>query len=98
MQTIKQIEVIPVFCEGNIPKNPFAEYRENHIYISNNVDRIGFKCLCGCEDFIMLPVNQNDNGWKLHVDSKKRITLIGSILQHNCKSHYVITNNKANFI
>lgn len=98
MRTINQVEIIPVFCEGDIPSNPFKDYEENHIYISNGIDKIGFNCLCGCGDFIMLLVNQNENGWQLHIDDKKRITLVGSILQYNCKSHYIITNNKANFV
>lgn len=98
MRTIKQIEIIPVFCEGDIPENPFKDYEENHVYVSKSMDKIGFNCLCGCGDFIMLPVNQSREGWQLHVDNQKRVTLIGSILQDSCKHHYVITNNKANFI
>lgn len=96
MKTIKQVEIIPVFCEGDIPDIP-SEYEENTIYVSKNHDWIGLNCLCGCGDFIMLPVNQNPNGWQLEIKADK-ISLIGSILQDNCKSHYIITNNKANFV
>jgi len=97
MKTIKQVEIMPVFCEGEVPQIP-SKYEESTIYVSKNRDQISCKCLCGCGDFIMLPVNRSPAGWQLEVDNQNRITLIGSILQYNCKAHYIITKNKANFI
>lgn len=97
MKTIKTVEVVPVFCEGEMPDIP-SEYPANTIYVSKNKDNIRLNCLCGCGAFLNLPVNQKPDGWQLEVDDKNRITLVGSILQHNCGSHYIITKNKANFV
>lgn len=97
MKTIKQVEITPVFCENDVPEVP-SEYEDLTIYIPQQRDVISLKCLCGCGAFIMLPVNQSPEGWQLEVDDQKRITLIGSILQHDCKAHYIITKNKANFV
>lgn len=107
MKTIKQVEIETVFCEDDIPDIP-SQYEEGKVYVSKKRDRIGLNCLCGCGDLIQLPVNQPPKsigngkmqleGWRLEVDDKSRITLVGSILQYNCKSHYIITNNKANFV
>lgn len=97
MKTIKQIEITPVFCEGEVPDLP-STYEESKIYISKKVDWIAFNCLCGCGSFTMLPVNQNPKGWQLEVDNQNRVSLIGSVLQDNCKAHYIITKNKVNFV
>lgn len=96
MRTISKVEVVPVFCEGNIPEIP-SEYKEKEIYINKDSTQIGMNCLCGCGDLIILPVNISQEGWQLKVDDGK-ISLIGSILQYNCKSHYIITKNVANFV
>lgn len=97
MRTISQVEIVPVFCEDKVPEIT-SQYKENTIYVSKDRDYIAFNCLCGCNDFIMLPVNRSPKGWQLEVDNQNRITLIGSILQENCKAHYIITKNKANFV
>lgn len=97
MKTIKQVEVTPVFCEDGVPEIP-SQYEEGKVYISKNRDWIAHNCLCGCGSFIMLPVNQNPQGWQLEVDDNNKISLIGSILQYECKAHYIITKNKANFV
>lgn len=96
MKTIKQVEITPVFCEGKVSDLLPSLLQENKIYISKDRDWIAFNCLCGCGDFTMLPVNQKPEGWQLEVNGDK-ISLLGSVQQGNCKSHYIITNNKANF-
>jgi hypothetical protein len=96
MKTIKQVEITPIFCEDKLPQNPFKDYAKNTVYINKDRTMIAFNCLCGCGDFINLPLSEH--GWQLQVDNQQRITLIGSVLQWNCKSHYIITNNKANFV
>lgn len=97
MKTIKQVEIEPIFCEDDIPEIP-SEYKDLKIYVSLKHNRIALNCLCGCGSFLNLPINQDGKGWQLEIDAQKRITLIGSILQHNCGSHYIITKNKANFV
>lgn len=97
MRTIRKVEIVPIFCDGKVPEIP-SQYKENTIYVSKDRDYIAFNCLCGCGDFIMLPVNRSPQGWQLEVDNQNRITLIGSVLQENCKAHYIITKNKANFV
>lgn len=97
MKTIRQIEIEPVFCDGDLPEIP-STYEEGKMYISKNIDYIGFNCFCGCGCFTVLPVNQTQTGWQLKVDDKKRITLEGSVLQYSCKAHYIITKNKVNFV
>lgn len=97
MKTVRKIEITPVFCEGKIPQNPF-QYEEGNVYISSDKKWIAFNCLCGCGSFTMIPVNQNTQGWQLEVDDLNRITLVGSILQHDCKAHYIVTKNKVNFV
>lgn len=97
MKTIKQVEIIPVFLDGEVQDILPDSIEENKIYVSKKHDWIAFDCLCGCGAFTMLPVNQKPEGWQLEVSGDK-ISLIGSVLQYSCKSHYIITNNKANFV
>jgi hypothetical protein len=80
MKTIRTVEIIPVFCEGDIPQIP-SSYEENKFYVASDQRKIGLKCLCGCGDLIILPVNIGPEGWGLKVDELNRITLIGSIKQ-----------------
>lgn len=96
MKTINKVEIEPVFCDNDIPEIP-SEYKENKIYVNKDLNKIGFNCLCGCGSLTILPVNQNKEGWQLEVVNGK-ISLIGSILQFDCKSHYIITKNVANFV
>lgn len=96
MKTIKQVEVFLVFCEEDIPDLP-STYKELHIYVNKDQNKIGMSCLCGCGSLIILPVN-NPGGWQLQIDDHQRLTLIGSILQHRCNAHYIITKNTANFV
>lgn len=96
MKTIKKVEIEVVFCEDDIPQIP-SEYQENTVYVSEKNNRIALNCLCGCGSFINLPVN-NPQGWQLEIDSNRKISLIGSILQHPCEAHYIITKNVANFV
>jgi len=97
MKTIKQVDIVPVFLDGKVSDIIPSSMEENKIYVSKDHDGIAFNCLCGCGDFTMMPVNQKPEGWQLEVNDEK-ISLLGSILQGNCKSHYIITNNKANFV
>ena len=102
MKTIKTVEIRPEYVI-NIP----AELEENVIYISKEYSGSAHNCLCGCKSRIFLPINQPDHsfelfrtyGWNL-IENQKGISFTPSIGNYNlpCKSHYIITNNKANFV
>ena len=94
MKTIKKIEIKPVFVEY-IPD--FAEMRDHKIYISERFNTSIHKCLCGCGHKVVLPFG--DKWWNMERKNGK-ITISPSIGNYNfpCQSHYIITNNIANFI
>ena len=108
MKTLKQVEIEPVWFDESLPDNKDCELGK--LYISRKYMGIKHKCLCGCgvDTFISLKsidgvVSDRDNdihgGWDLITDKNGRITLSPSLLQRfDCKSHYIITKNKANFV
>lgn len=94
MKTIKKVKIETVFCIF-IPK--IDEMEQNVIYITNTYKASAHLCLCGCGNLSVTPLTKD--GWTLSENDDK-ITLTPSILNNNCpnKSHYVITNNIANFV
>jgi hypothetical protein len=92
MRTIKKVEVTPVYV-NHIPDN--MEFGK--IYISNEYHTANHLCLCGCGGETVTPLI--GSGWKL-TEKDGKISLTPSILNGNyeCKSHYIITNNIANFV
>jgi hypothetical protein len=92
MKTLKQVPVIPVYVDL-IPEI----LEENKIYISKEYKTSIHNCLCGCGHKVVTPLI--DSMWHLSENSKG-ISLTPSILSNNldCKSHYIITNNIANFV
>lgn len=98
MKTIKQVEITPIFVQF-IPE----ELEEGKLYISREYKVAVHNCLCGCKSKTVTPLNEG--GWTLIERSKKLgdndvISLTPSIANYQipCKSHYIITNNKANFV
>lgn len=93
MKTIKKVEIKAVFC-NYIPK----EMEQNTIYISEEYEIANHLCLCGCGIQAPTPIDKED-GWEINTDNGK-LTMTPSILNPICpnKSHYIITNNIANFI
>jgi hypothetical protein len=93
MNIIKSVTIEPIWVYV-IPKN----LEQNKIYISEKKNTSSHLCLCGCNKVIVNPINFKH--WEISENSQKQITLFPSILNNHldCKSHYVITNNKANFI
>lgn len=99
MKTLKKVEIIPVNVEY-IPEVDNME--ENVLYISEKYHTASHRCLCGCGGLTVTPLNRDDSdnyGWWLTVKSAK-VSLLPSIYNHQlpCKSHYIITNNIANFV
>jgi hypothetical protein len=92
MKTIKQVTVRQKFVEF-IP-NPMEQ---NILYISKDYGVANHLCLCGCGTQTVTPIG--DNGWQL-IENGDKVSLTPSIFnyQYPCKSHYILTNNVANFV
>ena len=95
MKTLRIVEIEPIFLDGFIP--PDEELQDNKVYISREYKCAIHKCLCGCGNKSVTPLY--GEGWNL-IENEKGITLKPSILNSNCpnRSHYILTNNKANFV
>ena len=96
MKTLKRVEIKPVFIEGFLPD--FETMEEAKIYISEQYGVTIHKCLCGCGEKTVLPIDPI-HGWQLIKDCAGKISFTPSIgnYQLPCKSHYIITKNIANF-
>ena len=93
MKTLRTETIEPIYIT-NIP--PKKEMEQGKIYISSDYEISNHLCLCGCGEECPLPTG--DNGWS-HTEKDGKITITPSILQRfSCKSHYIITNGKANFV
>lgn len=98
MKTIKKVEVDFKYVEF-IPDI----MEERTIYISEEYGTSIHNCLCGCGEKTILPINNVingiDYGWKLIKENNEKISFTPSIGNYHlpCKSHYIITNNIANF-
>lgn len=102
MKTIKKVEITPIFLEGYMPD--FETMEEGKIYISEQYGTTVHKCLCGCGEKTILPIDNviegRDFGWKLIKETNGKVSFTPSVgnYQLPCKSHYIITNNVANFV
>jgi hypothetical protein len=97
MKTIKQVEIEPFFIDGYMPV--FETMEENKIYISEQFSTSIHKCLCGCGEKTVLPLDPV-HGWNLIKHENGKVSFTPSVGNFHipCKSHYIITNNKANFV
>jgi len=93
MRIIKRVEITPIFVKC-IPET----LEDNNIYISEEYKISIHKCLCGCGEISAMPIDED--GWKLIKNNDGTISFTPSIgnFQFPCKSHYIITNNIANFV
>lgn len=96
MKTLKTVIVTPVFVPEALPD--LADMQENHIYISRMYKTAVHRCLCGCGLLTITPLYAG--GWQLAESDAGKITLTPSIgnFSYPCNSHYIITDNKANFV
>jgi len=102
MKTIKKVEVTPEYVEF-IPK----EMVQGIIYISLEYNTAIHLCLCGCKNQVVTPLNHISiitgsrimSGWDFYNNNGK-VSLSPSIGNYSfdCKSHYILTNNVANFV
>lgn len=96
MKTLKRVTITPVFVD-QMPDH----YEFNHVYISRQYKTAKHICLCGCETMVVMPLNREsfpNMHWGLVEEPNGTISFIGSVLQHPCEAHYIITNNIANFV
>ena len=94
MKTLKKVEIRPEFVEY-IPDI----LEENVLYISEEYGCAIHNCLCGCRERTVTPIHDT-YGWNLikHEDGKVSLTPSISNYQTECKSHYILTKNIANFV
>lgn len=99
MKTLKKVTIEPVFVEESIPENDKLE--EGKIYISEKYSVAVHLCLCGCKKLTVMTLKSvgGSEYWNL-IKSEKGISFTPSIGNYNfpCRSHYIITNNVANFV
>ena len=102
MKTLKRVEVKFQFTTGEESLPPFEEMKEGVIYVSIEYRVSIHKCLCGCGQKTVLILNENgdNDGWDLIKNTNDKYSFTPSIgnFQIPCKSHYIITNNVANFV
>ena len=94
MKTLKKVFVTYRFVEY-IPSK--EEMKEGEIYISKKYETSVHKCLCGCGNLTVTPLNKNE--WS-YSEKNEKLTMVPSIGNFSflCKSHYIITNGIANFV
>ena len=91
MKTVKKVAIEPVFVE-QIPET----MEPNKVYITEQYGGCKHLCLCGCGVPVWLPLKPDF--WTLTKHEDGKISLSPSILQRfDCKSHYILIQNVANF-
>lgn len=95
MKTLKQVDITFEKVQY-IPD--ISELNDNVIYISDEFKVSVHKCLCGCNELTVMPLNNNN--WNYIISNDNKISFQPSVgnFQYDCKSHYIITKNKANFV
>jgi len=94
MKTLKIVEITPVYMEEGLPEKD--QMKPDTLYISEQYKGCSHLCLCGCGVECYLPLTQGQ--WML-TNQDGKVSLTPSILQRfDCRSHYIITKNKANFV
>ncbi|WP_114937554.1 DUF6527 family protein [Mucilaginibacter endophyticus] len=94
MKTLRKVTIKPVFVEW-MPDF----YEQGTVYISREHNCSKHLCLCGCGQMTIMPLDDGTNWWRL-VENGDKVSFIGSVgnFSFECKSHYIITDNIANFV
>jgi hypothetical protein len=108
MKTIKKVQIEPVYVEWMPEKE---EMKQGVLYISKKGCLAIHLCLCGCGEEVVTPldeivtetekiVSEMPPGDWILTEKRDKISLTPSIGNYKlpCKSHYIITNNVANFV
>lgn len=92
MKTLKQVEISYKKVDL-IPE----QMEQGVIYISDKYGVANHLCLCGCGKQTVMPLGVNE--WNYTEDNGK-ISFSPSVgnYQFPCRSHYIITKSKANFV
>lgn len=96
MEILKKVPYEPVFVE-EMPDY----YERGKVYISETYKVAKHICLCGCDGMTVMPFDIVPNRWwQLVKENNGTVSFIGSVGNYNfdCKSHYIMTKNVANFI
>lgn len=95
MKTLKKVEIEPVF----VVEMP-CYYERNKIYISEEYRTAVHLCLCGCDEKVVMILDDGSKWWRLVKEKNGKVSFIGSVGNYSfpCQSHYIITNNVANFV
>ena len=93
MKTIKQVKIEPVFV-----KEMPSFWEQGKVYISEEYKTSVHLCLCGCGEKTVMPLG--GQWWTLVKENNGTVSFIGSVgnYKFECKSHYIITKNVANFV
>ncbi len=93
MKTIKKVEYEPVY----VVFMPDV-LKEGKVYISEQYQVSVHNCLCGCGEKTVLPLTKGH--WVLIKENNGKVSFTPSVgnFQIPCKSHYIMTNNVANFV
>lgn len=99
MKTIRKVEIKIEWVQQMPDKKDMIQ---GVVYISEEYGVSIHKCLCGdCAELTVMPINHDHitTGWDL-IKNEEKISFVPSIgnFQFPCKSHYIITNNIANFV
>lgn len=100
---MKTLRKVPVTIEYVYTMPPYETFKEGVIYVSMRFGVSVHRCLCGCGEKTVLPLNNTiggkDYGWKFIIeDHKATFTPSVGNFQMPCKSHYIITKGIANFV
>ena len=90
MKTLKKVEITPLFVDY-IPN----DIDQNTLYVSKKYETAVHLCLCGCGNKSVTPIGAGQ--WVL-TEKNDKVSLSPSILNRACGSHYILTNNVANFV
>jgi len=95
MKTLKKVPYTPVFVE-----EMSDGIVEGEVYISKKYQTSRHLCLCGCESLVIMPLDNGKKWWRLVEEENDTVSFIGSVGNYSfeCKSHYIMTKNVANFI
>ena len=101
METAQTVEITPVFVDGYMPD--YDTFEERKVYISRQYNTAIHRCLCGCGGKTVMPIGDENNTEKTECtmqENEDKVSFSPSVGNWNfpCRSHYVITNNIANFI
>jgi hypothetical protein len=94
---LKTLKTVPIEIVVSVEEMPPATAMEfGKLYHCEKYRCTNHLCLCGCGVECFLPLGENE--WQLTVKNG-RPTMTPSIQQlFACRSHYIITNGKANFV